>query len=59
MAAHRLRADGTGGETATALAEGLRQAVARYGIGDVTIGAPEPVDVPATSRPGSTAASST
>ena len=31
-------------ETATALAEGLRQAVARYGIGDVTIGAPEPVD---------------
>jgi broad specificity phosphatase PhoE len=31
-------------ETAVALAEGLRQAVARYGITDVTITEPEPVD---------------
>lgn len=31
-------------ETAVALAEGLRQAVARYGIPDVTIESPQPVD---------------
>ena len=31
-------------ETAVALAEGLRQAVARYGISDVTIEAPYPVE---------------
>jgi broad specificity phosphatase PhoE len=31
-------------ETADALAEGLRQAVARYGISDVTITDPEPID---------------
>ena len=31
-------------ETAVALAEGLLQAVARYGIDDVTVEEPEPVD---------------
>jgi broad specificity phosphatase PhoE len=31
-------------ETAVALVEGLRQAVARYGISDVTVTGPEPVD---------------
>jgi broad specificity phosphatase PhoE len=31
-------------ETAEGLAEGLAQAVARYGIGDVTIEEPEPID---------------
>ena len=46
-------------ETAIALAEGLRQAVARYGIRDVTIDGPFRSTPSATSRPGSTAASST
>ncbi|HET9600543.1 MAG TPA: histidine phosphatase family protein [Acidimicrobiales bacterium] len=31
-------------ETAVALAEGMRQAVARYGIHDVTVTEPEPID---------------